>query len=1814
MKERKRLTRSRLGFVRGRLWVAAIGVLQPHLCLGQLLINEFSATNSDRLLVRETGQYPRVGNTVPWQSASYDDSQWETGDGPFGFGSVGGVSLGTNVSAEMQNQTPTLYLRKSFNVSSGIAASTSNLELKVRYNDGFIAYLNGVEIARRNMALPGMFAYRDQPAYNSSSSSALTTITVGVASSLLQDGENQLAIQVHNLTAGNSSLLLAADLELANGTTVVDGSTSWNYFAGLAEPSGGLVDYGLLAREAEAAPDVVWATTSFDDSTWDTGVGPVGYDSANPPHYVVGVPGLITRMRNITPSIYARIPFSVTAAEADSAFPLSLLVDYDDGMIVYLNGTEVYRGNMGEPGAFASHTDIAGGNHPATGDGGNPMDRSQMITLGEARGLLLAGDNVLAIQLHNASLGSSDLIGEATLSSTGTTARNLVSPTDSLRYFVGLAEPIDLEDIGENDIGTIEDPPDSENDWIEIRNTSSGEISLDGWSMSDDPSDPTKWEFPAGTTIPGNGYLVVVASSLDYSPAGDGTTYAHTNFKLSSTGEDLLLVRPDGQIEDELPGEFPSQTWRYTYGRQADGTFGYLALGTPGAENAGSVLGEAPARPEVGLAGGFYPSPLSVSLTTPTPSAIIRYTTDGTDPLGGMIYGGPIQVASNTVIRARSFLPDAIPSESVTHTYLINQGPAYQSIPAMCLSGDPALTFYGPNAADGPANGEGVFAINGGSYDDGVWSANGQSSAYNHAAASGRSNEKYGAMEYLPLTGEPLRTELGMRVAGSGHTRARLRITDAMDEPFTSTSTSATKFEKPSMNIFFRPEFGERPIDYPFFGSNTVTEFDSLRVRAGKNDWYNPFIKDELMRRLFINTGQVGSYGTIHTLWINGVYKGYYNTAERIREGFMQAHYNSSESWDVQQVNSFSSGDPTNWNKMLNYLRTADLTTTAGYAGVLDYLDVDNYLDYILVNAYAAMGDWPHNNWIAARERSSTGRWRFYVWDAEGAFGFSERSTSTNTFTEQLTLPSTRFPTADAQTTTSQYIQAIYTLLKQSPEFRLRMADRAQKHLYNGGALVTSEITEVYNELRSEVTPIIEETIGGSFRDNFYNGWIANNTRFNALTGQLVSENAWPATSAPTFNQYGGEISQGFQLTIGNPNSGGTIYYTTDGSDPRGLGGIVLGDSYSSPISLSEDTRVRARVLASGVWSPEIDFEFTLPFAYPTFLPLISADWTADDNWSSAPGPFPNSVDAIAVIPGVSGDSRNANIREPVTLGRLIFELADSERRSRVRDRSTGNTLTFSDTSGEAEILVTGNGEGYAELEVEAGVTLTDSVRLDVVHRNGDGDYGALRLRSDWNGPGGLTKSGLGIASLTGDGKDYLGATVVEEGVLQVTEPAAPSATSSVSVLSGGQLRLTSGTGPNEPPRDYAFGGTLGLAGFGRGSEISDNEGNGKKGALRYEPGDSNNVAVISSRVELAAPSEIHVAGSSNSLALLQPLGGEHALTKSGGGSLYLGGDQSARTYPIAVSAGTLEIQGDLGSTIALAPSATLRGFGRTAAISGEGSIVLEQTLLEAPSSSASHYSFVFGASGSPSLGLPAATTNSTIILEAAPTGVLSLDFYLIGSAQGAGRVSQGGFLVPFGEDLENSLSSATVRVYTHDLEGTHQFGGENWSLVPEFTLTSVAADLGQAAPFEQIRILELTNGDGPPTSFEAWRQANFDAAELADSQTSGPLASPYRDGVSNLMRYALGVPMGASALDYLPRLVSGAAGVGLEFPFETGRDDLQVFLESSENLEDWSEAAALFDSAEDYPPEADGKGWILIEDTRAPVLQRFYRIRVVAK
>ena len=69
------------------------------------------------------------------------------------------------------------------------------------------------------------------------------------------------------------------------------------------------------------------------------------------------------------------------------------------------------------------------------------------------------------------------------------------------------------------------------------------------------------------------------------------------------------------------------------------------------------------------------------------------------------------------------------------------------------------------------------------------------------------------------------------------------------------------------------------------------------------------------------------------------------------------------------------------WNRLKSAMQK-NLAVTSNYAEVERLLDVDNFIDYIMLNVYSNTGDWPHNNWRAARERVPGGKWKFIPWDA----------------------------------------------------------------------------------------------------------------------------------------------------------------------------------------------------------------------------------------------------------------------------------------------------------------------------------------------------------------------------------------------------------------------------------------------------------------------------------------------------------------------------------------------------------------------------------------------------------------------------------------------------------------------------------------------------------------------------------------------------------------------------------------------------------------------------------------------------------------
>lgn len=559
----------------------------------------------------------------------------------------------------------------------------------------------------------------------------------------------------------------------------------------------------------------------------------------------------------------------------------------------------------------------------------------------------------------------------------------------------------------------------------------------------------------------------------------------------------------------------------------------------------------------------------------------------------------------------------------------------------------------------------------------------------------------------------------------------------------------------------------------------------------------------------------------------------------------------------------------------------------------------------------------------------------------------------------------------------------------------------------------------------------------------------------------------------------------------------------------------------------------------------------------PVLLPTGTTDWTENGNWTSAF--YPHGVGATARVLAAEAEDRDVNLHAPVTIGSLTVDNAGSLYRNRLRDRSTGNTLTFDNDGVPALLRILGSSTGFVEFNNEAGTILTSNLRLEVENIVAEGDFGALRLRETWSGPGGLTKAGPGMATLTGGGKTFTGPVLIEQGVLGLTESSVPMQASSLSVSDGGQLRLTSASSETDPVRMYAFGSPINLTGSGR-SGIPEGEGLGMLGALRYEPGSLVNIANISTPVNIAAGAALHVAGE-NTLILSGGLSGHGSISKSGGGTLALSSAPANFTGPITIGRGRLQLNSaDLSantSTLTLIDETALAGPGQWGG------------LIEAAAGSTLAFAFTGEPPVSAAIEAAALNIEGNITIEVTlPPGL------------------SGGHRLPLIQSSSIAFAPG-VDVETLSIVGADSFAVRQLEVGPN------GLDL------------VLAN-----TAFDLWRVQNFEVAELNDPKLSDPQAEAIGDGMPNLLKYALGLtPFERVTGDQLDAGTTQDGKLFIRFYRDPNATDIIYLIESSIDLSDWSQV--LFDSSETPAiPNSDGA----LHEVSIPIegeLRRFIRLRV---
>lgn len=927
----------------------------------------------------------------------------------------------------------------------------------------------------------------------------------------------------------------------------------------------------------EQPPDN-WNEPEFDASEWDEGISALGYERDNAGADIqteVNIANLL--------SLYARIEFTVE--NPDDALRAVLHMDYDDGFVAYLNGQEIARSVM-SPGVPSFNTPASGLHEAVIYQGGEP----EAFAVSDPQDALRAGTNVLAVEVHNENAASSDL---------------------TLIPFLSLQTE----------------------------------------------TQPAAYRGPAPE--------ITFASRSEF----------HTNFRLSRTGEYLALVDPDGQRVSEFAPEYPEQRPDVSYGL-IDGGYTWFDMPTPGGPNVPgmSEVLEPPTFSAPGAI-LEEPFSLYLFPETPGSIVRYTLDNSDPSEENGTPWTEPLYIDETTVVRAAAFMEGVAPSSSATRTYIFPKDvirqtpgnltgkgwPAFWGGNAVDMGMDPEIVDRQEDDVMAALEAAPSFSIV--LPFDSLF--DGARGIYSNALNYGRDWERPASLELIyppdfPPESGP-RARHGDRDGFAVNAGVRIRGGWSRND----------ENPKHAFRLYFRGEYGPSTLSYALFGDEGIDEFDKFDLRTSQNySWSfygssaNTMVREVFSRDTQRDMSVPYTRSRYYHLYLNGQYWGLFQTQERSDHWFGASYLGGNpDDYDVVKSAGLDGGYTVEvtagnfdaWRVLYDEVNRLAALPSAEERDALymklqglnpdgsrnpDYpalLDADNLIQYMLVIFWTGNTDSPitpfngTNNFFGVRDRTGQRGFTWFAHDSEHSlFANSQFGDGRN-----RTGP---FPAGDQfQFGNPQWI---HQQLTGSSEYRLRFADLAQRHLSGNGALTGTEAIARWTARADEVEPIILaesarwgdskreppftiddwrreiDSVPGAFlsvRTSLVLDQLKRTRRyeFGRPHNSLVDAPLYPAVDPPAFSHPEGESPSAFTLTMQAP-SGGDIFYTLDGADPRMPGGNVSGSAMTyggAGIVLSGYNRIRARVRSNdGAWSALEEAEYFAGIYSPGSSQLVVSE------------------------------------------------------------------------------------------------------------------------------------------------------------------------------------------------------------------------------------------------------------------------------------------------------------------------------------------------------------------------------------------------------------------------------------------------------------------------------------------------------------------------------------------------------------------------------------------------------------------------------
>lgn len=463
------------------------------------------------------------------------------------------------------------------------------------------------------------------------------------------------------------------------------------------------------------------------------------------------------------------------------------------------------------------------------------------------------------------------------------------------------------------------------------------------------------------------------------------------------------------QIVDSIT--FGQQWDDISYGRTVEDPteWSYFGESTPARANTGAPVAdpnETAAEVQFSVAGGFRTESVELELSLPegAVASTIHYSLDGSWPTSSsLLYTGPITLDATTVVRARSFSENLVPGEIETQTYFINE-PA-SVLPVVSFVVDPEVFFD---------SSIGIYRNV-------------------HKGREAPINLAY----YEPGGSLAFQVNAGSRIGGE----------------------NIWRFAQKPLSVTLRGRYGDDAVAYQLFPELRLASFSKFNFRNGGDNWDDDMLRDALTPDLMSGQMQneVETYRPV-VVYMNGEYWGIHN----VRKGldpiyFAAVHHVEPDNYTHLEYGHITSSSVTlgvkegtvdDYLALENYALSNDLSDPVHWAHMESRMDMESFMDFIIIEDYVNNTSWRHNRefWRDGREGS---KWKWIVPDLDRGLNLS------NVTTSLLDNMVNDYP--------------LYRELIENQEFLNRMAQRYCAHL--GSTFHPQRIADIVDQRNAEVLP-----------------------------------------------------------------------------------------------------------------------------------------------------------------------------------------------------------------------------------------------------------------------------------------------------------------------------------------------------------------------------------------------------------------------------------------------------------------------------------------------------------------------------------------------------------------------------------------------------------------------------------------------------------------------------------------------------------------------------------------------------------------------